>query len=526
MTTALAERQAVSFDHIQGEIEQKLPQALLTFLDISLTATDRATYYNKKGEQNEATAATHRDLIMLDRGIYGMCLLLPGTTDFAKQMGMGFLLDNPRADGTYSLSSEQEGKLLAYLSRSMEPQRLLKLFGKLRKSRVNNRRTRSLIIRSILMSPKLDYWAIKYRWKLRQALEHAWNKRTTGILTRILAKKYGPGQMAGLDDKEESILGNAIDKYVFESRFNAGQIRQCVAFILGHENRMTVPILKLYKQARTDLEKGKGLPKENLFYLRSRFHKDLGKDQVYEISKPAMTSRQKMQTQKAAKKAGVAVEFDPRQSDSVKLYIYAYEMGMDDSIRQALDQKARRTAGALLTSHKKVGILVDASESHQGDKTQALRPIAIALATRDMLVASAEQSWVEYASGSRKDGLVYPCGETALGRPLVRLLKHEPDAVYVISDGYENAPSGEFDETVRKVRSLGIRTPIYHVGPVMAAESGGLRELSDEVRSLPISQPEGMATAILRSVLESDLQQGLAGIARAVLPALGYRLEG
>lgn len=528
MSTALAQKNVlVNVDQINGEIQKQLPEAIVNFLDMSQTATDRATYYNSKGEQNEAVAKIHRGLFQLDRGVYGLCLLMPGVTDYARQMGIGLLLDNPRSDGLFLLNDEQEGKLLAFLSRFMEPQRLFKLYGQLRQNRVNNSRTKKLILRSILMSPKLDYWSIKYRTKLHRALEHAWDKRMTGILRSILAKKFNPVPTEWTD-KEKAIVTQHIDKFVLESRFQPNQVQECVAFILGLEQKVTLPLFKAYVDARKDLSKGVGLPKENLFYLRSRFHKGFDKGKVYEISKPAMTDRQKMQTQKAAKKAGASAEvteFDPLAVDSVRLYIYAYEVGLSDKIQKALTEKAKIAASALMTSHDKVGILIDASESHRGDSTQALRPIAIALATRDMLVASAKQAFVEYAGGTVRDGLIQPRGETALGKSLVRLLKQQPDAVYVFSDGYENAPAGEFAETMKKVRDLGITTPVFHIAPVLAAETSGIRELSEETKALPISKPEAIGSSMLRAVLKTDLKQGLLGIARTVLPQLGYKVK-
>lgn len=512
----------ISIDHIGADIQKKLPEAICKFLDVIQTATARATFYNKKGEQEKAVTDLHKNLFVMDRGIYSLCLLLPGINDYAKQVGMGVLLDNARPQDLQSLLDVgQEGKVLAYLSRFMPPQRLFKLYAELRQNRVNNARTKKLILRSILSSPKVDFWAIKYRFKLRRALEHAWDKRMTGIIRAILAKVHGAAKIE-LEQKEQNILRQHIDKFAVGSRFDMATVRECVAFILGHESRLTVPLFQSYRSARTDLTKGKGLPLSNLNYLRSRFHKDSPVSVILEVAKDTMTNTEKREVQRQAKEAKVEIKFDPMTADAVKLYIYAYEMGMTDDIEKALEQKARKAAESLFAKHDKVGIVVDTSESMRGHSTQAMRPIAIALATRDMLVASAKEAYVEHCGGYEKDGLIRPSGDTSLAEGLLRVLKKGPQAVFVFSDGYENAPAGRFAEVVQAVRNIGINTPIYQISPVMTAEGAGVRQLCEDVPSLPLSKPEAINIAVVKTMLQANLVQGLIGLATVALPRLGY----
>ena len=107
MPTTLTEVYPLSLNHLSQETRLALPSAFCNFIDVVEAATDRATHYNTKKEQNDAVSAVHRELFKLDRGVYGLCLLLPGVNDFAMQMGLGFMLDNPR-DGEAILTPEQE----------------------------------------------------------------------------------------------------------------------------------------------------------------------------------------------------------------------------------------------------------------------------------------------------------------------------------------------------------------------------------------------------------------------------------
>ena len=96
MSTAVRTRNAevvrIDFDEISSADLQKFPFAFCDFLDSAGTATNRATHYNTKEEQQAAVNKIHQDLFDIDRGFYAMCLLLP-VTDYTRQLGLGKLLD-------------------------------------------------------------------------------------------------------------------------------------------------------------------------------------------------------------------------------------------------------------------------------------------------------------------------------------------------------------------------------------------------------------------------------------------------
>src|SRR5262249_44275506 len=149
-----------------------------------------------------------------------------------------------------------------------------------------------------------------------------------------------------------------------------------------------------------------------------------------------------------------------------------------------------------------IGILVDASASMTGSEDQKLRPMAAALALRDLLQHTA-QARVVYAGGtvSASDAmLVRPSGDTGLAEALLDLLETLPQAIFVVSDGYENRPAGRLAEVVSELRRMGDATPVYHLNPVFAAEVQGVRELVPGlVPTLPVSRPEALGIAMLRS---------------------------
>lgn len=524
MTTRAVAKATWNLDHLSTAQKRALTPALCSFMDTVGTSTGRATFYNSKEEQRAAVEKVHQELFGIERGIYAASLLLPGVNDFSRQVGFARLLDNPRGEVQAVLTAEQEAKVLTFLCGKLPPQRLLKLFLTFRGGnggkRVNNARTRKLILRSILDNPRLEFWAVKYRRKIEMCLEHAWGKRLTGIMRSILAKK------AARSDHEDAILRDNIARwatFTVGEGLTQGKLYECVSFILGNEDDMTMPRLKSYVNAKGDLKAGSLLPPEVLEGIRSRFHKGASKAEVLELSKKQMTANQKIAVQKTAKAANVEIKFDPRDYDSVKLYVYAFEMGLTPELERALKAKAREAANGLPISYKKIGVLVDASQSMFGHETQKLRPMAVALATRDMLREAADKAVVKYAGGAESNGLTFPCGYTSLAKGLVDLLKEDVEAVFVISDGYENAPAGRFDEVVRAARKMGVNTPIYQFNPVASAEASGVRELSKDVKALPINKPEAIGLTMIRSMFELDLQRGVSGLLNLALPQLEQR---
>jgi len=524
MTTAMeTQRPLVNLDNLGSGVTKKLPEAICKFIDAAQTATGRSSFYNTKEEQDKAMQDIHRDLFVLDRGLYSLCLLLPGLLDQTKRHGLGMLLDNPPVGTESSLVDPTvESRIIAKLSNTLPPQRLLKMFEQFRRERVNNSRTKRLILRSILCSENFgDFWAIKYRYKLRRALEHAWSKRVTSILRSILGKRFTKNKTS-LTGKEGAILRDKILRFVHPGRDLL--VLECVAFILGHEEELSLPLLKAYVEAKKDFTKAKGIPLSNLMYLRGRFHLDkVTKAQVYELAKGQMTETEKSLTHKSTKKEGVEVSFDPEKIEATKLYIYLYEMAETltkdarKKIDAALKRKGEEAARKLLATHKNVGVVLDLSQSMMGSETQKLRPLATSLACIDMLEASVRMrdgtlSLEVTGVGSRKADLPIPCGDTSLAEALVTVLKKKPEIVYVLSDGYENAPAGRFAEVINALRKMGNETPIVQIVPVLAAESKGVRHLSDKILALPLNKPEALATSMLKNVLMTDLRTGLLGI--------------
>lgn len=498
-----------------NEQEKKdLAKIFLSFLDGAATATGRATFYNSKEEQVKAIKAIHKELFGLERGIYAMALMLPGFTDYSKQLGVVQLLNTARTDNGL-LDSTQEAQVILNLFNQLSVPRKLKLFVWLKAEKINNARTRKLILRSLLEEKKLELWSVKYRSKLKSALQHAWGKRTTSIIKSILEKPFSERTT-----KEKGILKNNVLRYT-HFKAKPKEVLECIAFILGVAQVYHLGLFKAHEAAKQNLEEGQKLPFEVLEGIRSTYHKEVPPAKVLELTKSNLTTGQRLAMQAKGQKEKVEIKFNPLNYDAVKLYIYAYKQGLTPEITEALSLKAQKSATALPIQFGKIGLLLDNSQSMMGDETQYLRPMAITLAVRDVLKKASKECIVANDVDLKlSTGLVTPSGDTALAMGLVELLEANVEQIFILSDGYENTPAGRVDEVLQLARKMGIQTPVFQVSPVMGAESNGLRKLSESITGFPINNGNGLGIGLLKAMFEVNLEKGIEALMNTALPLL------
>jgi hypothetical protein len=228
-----------------------------SFLDVVATSTGKATHYNTEAEIRLAELAAHAAMLRLDRRLYAALLLVPGVTDRSMQLGVRNLLATRVGSDDDWLPQGMDRSILRRLVATLPPQRVLRLFASLgvqsELPRVNNARTRKLVLRTLLASGKLELWAVKYRSKLARALTHAVGKRTAGILRSILGK--APEDRT---PRETAILRKEIGRFVPESQ-RLHQVYECVGFVLGaRPPARELAMLRRFDAAKTDLAAGEG----------------------------------------------------------------------------------------------------------------------------------------------------------------------------------------------------------------------------------------------------------------------------
>lgn len=510
----------ISLNHIPAKNIPALAQDIKRFLDFAGVSTKRATHYNSLQEQQEAERTIHKTIFDVDRSIYGLLMLLPGVTDHSKMKACTALLGNKWNGQGSLLPFDREKDIISNLVNSLPPQRTLKMFKEFKKKKINNTRTRKQILKFILNSPNLEYWSVKYRKKLKDVLIHCWGEKKAGILKSILMKQDASDFECNYLDKEIA----SYTRLYSISEQDYIETLDAILFILGDDSCSELPLHKAFNKSKSDISKGKSLPLETLQGIRSTFHKDIDQKYLLELTKDTLTKTQKKLVQKKAKKERVDVEFNPFHHTIFELYIYAYEMGMIDEIQKAINTKAKKAAESLPFRFDNVGILLDDSYSMSGSGEQKLRPMAMALATKDVLSYTGSVFTTTTTRRKNVSQLNRPEGGTDLANGVLNLLESSVDAVFILSDGYENSPAGRLAEVMRLVRKIGNNTPVYHINPVVASESKGLiRQLSNEIPVMSINKPEQLGMVMLKSMLDGDPERGIKGLLGMVLPMIENR---
>jgi len=491
---------------------EQVKKAILAFLDMSSTATGQKTYYNKKSEQLDAMKDIHNAVYDINRGLYLAMLTLPGVMDISIQHGITKVLSDTNSDESI-LSNNDEAELIKLLSNNLKADRLLKMFGMICDNKINRRSVRTFILVSILSHRNLPWWSVKYRRHLLKALRHAWGMKYSSVISRILS-----GGIENASTQDVSLVNRLIDRYTINSSCPKNDIYESICYIFGKNINFNNEILSARIKARDDLSAGKNLPSEVLEGIRGRFHKQVDKEFVIQLSKNVMTDKDKLRKQRSAKKSGINLEFNASKLDAVSLYVYALEDGMTDDIHLELNEKASRAVSYFPLHYENAAIVLDTSLSMSGTNHNKNRPLAISLAIKDV-IEKACQSCEIFCSGRDIDenGLVHASGDTSLAKSIAKAFMDEPDVVFLLTDGYENAPAGRVHEVMSAVRKLGINTPVYQFNPVMASEASGVRRLSDHISVLPISNPCGIGLSLIRAAIEQDIEVGLQAILKSTM---------
>lgn len=509
----------------------EIGEKLTPFLEFTSTASSRASFYDEKDAVVNAAINKHAEMFRLDRRLYALALCMGGNQDFAKQIGIEMLLKNANT-GAHMLPPEVEARAIVHLIGSMPPQRMFKLFSSLKQNRVSNQRTKKLILRCVF-SKLGEWWAVNYRKKLAECLTHAWGANATKFIKETLGNPNPDASAA-------KFLENKIDHFVHGSRRNdLEEIRACVAFVLrvntlanvsgnGTSYYSKYPLLAAYYRARGNLVEGKKLPRRTLEGIRGQYHKNIDSGRVLELTVKTTSKSDKLMLQRTYKQKNVKnAEVSWRDYDPVRLYIYAFEMGMNPEIREVLEFKAQKVAASLGLLFNNIGVVVDTSTSMLGSDTQKMKPISTALAIRDVLERISKQTNTWYTSVPKDtvDNIIpKPLGATNLAEGLVQVLKTNPEAIFVISDGYENSPAGRFSEVVEVIRNMGINIPIYQISPVAQANSkDGVKKLCQIVPAVAITELKALPTSLNKVSLESDPTKMVKFLLEQTLPKIMSR---
>lgn len=398
---------------------------------------------------------------------------------------------------------------------------VLRFFMDLKKMRVNNERSRKITLGFIWGQSNIEFYSLKYRNKIAETLKHVYGVKKTSILLSIASKHKNMTDTFVGTEKELSIINDSILKY-----FNGEMSRafKLLLFLFKKDDNVIYdadefPLFNEYQIAKTNILDVKRVPEEVLHGLISDKkhpqYNELWSDADKRESTKAIIRKnvevtsinQQVRQTKSTAKLGVerVVELD-KATDFMALYKTGFETKFTRELSIAIDKLAekKKINGFY---YQNIGVIVDDSASMKGHKVESKNtPRAIVDFTRKVLEKSTKNCTVRITNNDVTD----------LGSSFIDLLKNENsnqpyDAIFILSDGYENSYDGLTDEIISIYqKETGSSIPIFQISPITSAEMGAnVRKISERVVTMAINNPVALQPQINARLLEIDTKRWL-----------------
>lgn len=470
----------------------------------------KGAYYEGKDEQYVAVKRMWDGLFDYDRSLFALVSILNGT-GFSKGAMTHMLLSNPVRSETGKdivpdgLDAEFERKVVMYnLQRVANEQmaraikNLLMLAGGERHERVNNSRTRNVILEFIFNrdNRELDSLAINFKSKLNKLVRHALGKQDLFKIlngdAKVFQKKIGKFNKHALP----------VVCHLFNTTPSSTGVR-------GH-----FPQIDAYWKAKTAAATGNVkefkkliniLPWRVCMGFKNSYKLPIDNSEILGQSK--MSQKETLTTQAAVKRSGAKkrkINYNAQDLYDLWKALY-FKMATDDlddieKISAAINDKTEKL--------KKIDlgdcvVVLDASHSMFGSDQRPMHPFLTGLCiassidnVQQMIVVGGK--WKDL-NGDPEKRVVFPANASPLWRGLVDAVVTETPNIVVISDGYENAVKGMFEHVYKHFKDTGYKFNVIHINPVFAADSksGTTRKLAEDVTPMPVGSYKYLETEFI-----------------------------
>lgn len=502
---------------------------LVDGLTIASGAKSTATYYHTRDEQEKAIRGAVMKLYNESKELPLILANQKGSTGkFIQEVllnefkstytGGACNIVNPQDWYDNGLSDKAVLGALYNLNENGIPY-VLRLFNTIKENKVNNDRSRKIILGYIFGHPNLEFNALKYRNKIANALKHVYGQRNTSIIIKIAQDYVNTGVYK--NDNERQMLTNMVG--MFDGGNDLTRALKILLFLFnkGDESMYNVSefgLLSQYYDAKRDITSVSKVPEEVLIGLISNKnhpqHNQMWSSAVkIESTKKLIRTKnevtsvnQQVRQTKSNQKMGVEKTVNlEKATDYMALYKTGFETGFTSEINEAIDKLAEKKRMDL--PYNNIGIVLDLSESMKGHKQESKNtPKAIAMFTSKVLSKSSANT-TKVTTGRVA---------TDLASAFIELMKKEDetnpyDAVFFLTDGYENVYEGLTDEVVSAFLGETNRyMPVFQVSPITGAETGAnVRELSKDIVKMAVNSPNALIGQMQARMLEVDTKQWL-----------------
>ena len=509
-----------------------IKSSIIQGLEIASGSRSSATYYHSRDEQMKAIHAQIEKLYKLSKELPLIIASQKGATgqfvsevllnEFRQTLKGGACnIVNPIDWYDNGISDKAVLNALNNLANDNGFPYALRLFVDMKNQKINNERSRKIILGFLWGQSNMEFYAMKYRNKIAKILKHIYGQKKTSILLSIAQKIATFSNYTVGTEKEMKIINDSIIKY-----FNGDIIKafKLLLFIFKKEGECIYsasefPLLNEYQKAKVNITGIKNVPEEVLLGLISsvkhpQYHSMWSTDLQKEVTIAMIRStvevtsvNQQVRQTKSTAKLGVEKHIElEKATDFMALYKTGYENGFTHEIKVAIGKLAEKKA-IVGFFYQNIGIIVDDSVSMTGNKLESKNtPRAIADFTSKVLFASAANTVVVRTEEEVTD----------LASSFIELLKKENpakpyDAIFILTDGYENSYDGLTNEVIQIWKAeTGNVTPIFQISPITGAEVGGnVRALGTGVVRMAINNPVAIQTQINARLLEIDTKKWL-----------------
>lgn len=440
---------------------------VVMFINACFAATGQQEYYGSRSANRVSIDFLHSYVLANYRTVYRR-VLAAGVNDFSRVKIVLKLLaagapepDNDRLE---------EGTLIAATLRSLPANRVYALFSRLRRERINNRRTRATIRRYLQWRRDPAFDAVKYRNKLRLAIRHA---------------------HADIEPETAAFL-----------------------FHLKNQKRFANPLFDSFMRAHHSKQAIYELPYSVAEGFAARHGIDRG--EFLNKIEPRMTHAEKQRLQQAVKSHGESeLNVDLSRTPLTKLALYVLSLSMDERLARANELHEALLASAKRTLRNRplrlgtVALVLDCSRSTWGSRERRRRPLAVAVAVHYFVSVACTRMHSFLTPGEGRQArelsqhdpafLLDAGGQTDLASPLLAALKSSPDQILIVSDGYENDPAGAVGQIIQTYRErLASRKPIafFHANPVFDGEHFSPKPLADRLVTVGLRDAKDLGPSL------------------------------
>ena len=412
---------------------------LIDFIEVASTNIGQATFYNRKSSQIAQLMELHIKLLIKARRYYSLVGLLP-INDYSKTKILGGLLGT--GNQRLKVDEQLEWLLIKAIADELPLTRLLRFFvediahnnAETGTKRLNNARVRRLGQR--IWDKANAYQVIKYQHKYKTIIRHC---------------RIKPGSSRGEEKLE-------LQNWLFGKLKKPEEVKQCQLL----RDRLLAAKGNKKALVKLPLDVAEGIAFHQLKMSK--------KDFAALYSQQGRGSKQEvMRSRSASGKENVAIDF----SNYGLLELIRYAQNNQEEWGEIYPHinNAAKSLAVNLTLPAQVALVVDNSLSMTGKKERKNYPIAFAEAITRLCLATDSEThlWFSHEINPHQ-GPFKVGGATDLRLPLAMAITTTPDAVIIISDGYENQSSGSVAAILNTsaVQKSGIS--FFHLNPVAASE--------------------------------------------------------